>query len=327
MKKLLLLTTLLNSIILFAQMPTNGLKVYYPFNKNVNDESGNGQNGTKYNITLAKDRFGKDSSAYYFNGNTNSYIEIPVISLLNNTYTYSVWTKLKTFPSYNAMTFILNIGGFAGDNSIGICNYYTPEAYHGWVGGGYNTSSPNFGLQDKSFSLNYEWNHIVCVRHSKYALLYVNGILVDSLGRNDVSFPSYGNNSKALIGIRNNFDTPYNGWIDDVAIYDRPLSKKEVLSLYNFNPNTSIPDFNINSELTLFPNPSSENSFQIKSNVINLNQSEIEIINAIGQVQSFEISNKDNFSIEIKHQFSKGIYFVTIKNNFSEPQTIKLQID
>lgn len=309
-----------------AQIPTNGLKVYFPFNKNSNDESGNVQHGTNYNVTLSKDRFNKDSSAYYFNGSTNSYIEIPVNSLLNNTYTYSLWTKLKTFPSNDAMSFILNVGGAGGDNSLGICNNYTQAAYHGWAGGGYNTIAPNFGLTDKNFSLDYNWNHIVCVRSSKYALLYVNGILVDSIGGNSVSYPSYGNNSKAYIGIRNNYVTPYNGWIDDVAIYDRALSKSEVMKLYNYNP-TEIELISINPKSIVFPNPNNKGSFNITTLNFDLNNFTIKIYNSIGQIQNFESKTIDDSNLQINHQLAKGVYFIIISDKNQETTKTTLIVD
>jgi len=59
-----------------SPVPTDGLILYFPFNGNANDESGNGNNGTVYGATLTADRFGSASSAYDFNG-VNAYINIP----------------------------------------------------------------------------------------------------------------------------------------------------------------------------------------------------------------------------------------------------------
>ena len=58
MKKLILLLTLsLCAPIAFAQnvpsyVPADGLVGYWPFNGNANDESGNGNNGTKNGVTI-----------------------------------------------------------------------------------------------------------------------------------------------------------------------------------------------------------------------------------------------------------------------------------
>lgn len=54
---------------------SEGLILYYPFDGNANDESGNGENGTIYGPSLTYDRFGNENSAYEFNG-TSDYIAI-----------------------------------------------------------------------------------------------------------------------------------------------------------------------------------------------------------------------------------------------------------
>ena len=47
-----------------------GLVAYYPFNNNANDETGNGNNGyiEGTDVDPTTDRFGKNNSAYMFNG-------------------------------------------------------------------------------------------------------------------------------------------------------------------------------------------------------------------------------------------------------------------
>ncbi len=325
MKKIFLLTTLLNSIILFSQIPTNGLKVYFPFNKNANDESGNNQNGTKNNVTLAKDRFNKDSSAYYFNGSNNSYIEIPSSTIQNNTNTFSVWAKFDNIPSSGDMAFMLNIGGSGGDQSLNSANNFL-STYNGWQGGGYNTVAPNFALNENA-PLTTSWCHVVCVRNTKYALLYVNGTLVDSLGSSTDKYPNYGSNAKAYIGIRNNFSFPFDGWIDDVAIYDRPLSKSEVLQLFNYIPNTSVSNISKIDNIEIFPNPSSQNSFNIKSNSTNLNSSSVKIYNSIGQLQSFESEFKNENQLEIKHNLAQGAYYILVTDENLIPYKLNLIVN
>jgi len=53
---------------------TRGLVAYYPFNGNVNDESGHGNHGEVHGATLAEDRNGKSGKAYSFDG-SNDYIK------------------------------------------------------------------------------------------------------------------------------------------------------------------------------------------------------------------------------------------------------------
>ena len=75
MKKKFTLIVVLSILIrlsTIAQVPTNGLIAYWPFNGNANDESGNNINGTISGATSTTDRFGAANSAYSFNG-TNDY--------------------------------------------------------------------------------------------------------------------------------------------------------------------------------------------------------------------------------------------------------------
>ena len=64
---------------------TTGLVAYYPFSGDAGDASGNGNDGTVSNATLATDRHGATGSAYLFNG-TDSRITVsaPSGSSLND---------------------------------------------------------------------------------------------------------------------------------------------------------------------------------------------------------------------------------------------------
>jgi len=65
MKKLFtLFLVLFFQILSFSQVSSDSLRLYYPFNGNVNDESGNGNNGTISGAVLTEDRFGNPNSAY-----------------------------------------------------------------------------------------------------------------------------------------------------------------------------------------------------------------------------------------------------------------------
>ena len=52
----------------------NGLIVYYPFNGNAKDMSGNGNDAIVFGAKLSKDRYGHSKAAYTFDG-INDYIE------------------------------------------------------------------------------------------------------------------------------------------------------------------------------------------------------------------------------------------------------------
>ena len=108
MKNLLLFFSyFIMSVVVYAQIPTNGLVAYYPFNGNANDESGNNNNGTVYGAKLTTDRFGKPNSAYSFDG--GSYIEVQNSSSLNpaNSISITWWCYIFKFNNTYS-TFISN---------------------------------------------------------------------------------------------------------------------------------------------------------------------------------------------------------------------------
>jgi len=77
---------------LAAAPPTTGLAAWYPFNGDVNDYSGNGNNGTVHGAILSPDRFGDSDKAYSFNGSDN-YISIADNSVFN-----FVGSRLRLLP-------------------------------------------------------------------------------------------------------------------------------------------------------------------------------------------------------------------------------------
>ncbi|MBM4225487.1 MAG: hypothetical protein FJ167_12080, partial [Gammaproteobacteria bacterium] len=98
-----------------------GLVVYYPFNGNANDESGNGKNPTSVQDGFTSNRFGSTSSAFSF-AKSQSNIVVPNDNDLNlNTqteFTISIWAKRDGNSDF---TFILNKGGPGGALKWTLC--------------------------------------------------------------------------------------------------------------------------------------------------------------------------------------------------------------
>ena len=86
-----------------------------------------------------------------------------------------------------------------------------------------------------------KWFHVAYTRSFSVLKVYINGVLMPY--RHTDIYSPYPNNQMAnygdpdytaLIGCRSNFksDDYFNGDIDDLYIYNRPLSNEEVLELY-----------------------------------------------------------------------------------------------
>ncbi len=218
-----------------AQIPSNGLVAYYPFSGNAGDSSGNNYHGTTYGVSLTTDRFGKSNSAYSFSGSINSRIEIPSTGLKNNQYSYSVWINISSLGASGSLSSVFEVaeGGNATGQGISVANNYLGTA-KGINGGGYNqTVVPSvWVVSTKTLPSTNRWYHVVFARGDKFQYLYIDGNLVDSFKTTTALLPEYGNPVKAMFGVRCNLIQPFNGIIDDAALYNRVITPCEVMQLY-----------------------------------------------------------------------------------------------
>jgi gliding motility-associated-like protein len=225
---------------------------HYKFSGNVNDSKGN-NHGTNHGASLTTDRFGNPNSAYEFNRSENDYISIPYQPFFLPNYTYSVWVKVKSYPSTGNAFIFLSIGGTGGDQNMQIENNQN-NASLGYLTGftltAYNINGNlRFGVWDKKLPNLNEWYHLVCTRDSNYFKMYINGCLVHTSPSTKGSLPFYGNsNPNATIGARNNISKFFDGVLDEVRIYNCALNEVEVSKLYNeFNPLQVTKDTNFNA--------------------------------------------------------------------------------
>ncbi len=150
-------------------------------------------------------------SVLYFDGD-NDYVEIPDSSVLDFTTNYSLeaWVKL---------------------NSLGV-NQGIISKYHSSGANGYflriNDSKIIFdGMETSSDIINIgQWYHIVAVNDGGIRYLYLNGEEV-ALSGSAISIAQ--NNDPLCLGVdflaNGRF---FNGWLDEVCIWDRSLSVSEI---------------------------------------------------------------------------------------------------
>ena len=221
----------------------DSLIAYYPFCGNANDAGAKGLNGTVNGATLTMDRFGNTNSAYSFT--TNQDIVIPNTQDLNlYPLTISLWYSLDTV-TFNGNLF----------------SKYTPASWNGYLI--YvldhtdtkkeniiypwfirNTSNRVLGMygepefHQSSIEMK-KWYHFVLIVDDSGGKIYVNGQLVNNhpwTGTPGASSNSY------LWKIGGLMDNWFHGTIDDVGIWKRALTEKEIQQLYNgFSCNTPPP--------------------------------------------------------------------------------------
>ncbi len=221
-----------------AQIVTNGLVGYWPLDGNAKDVSGNGHNGT---IIGAVPTTGVAGGAYYFNG--SSKIDVGNLDFSNQKYTISGWMRTDYTPVPGANEYRTwidkldnNTGGpfmlGLGDAVTGGGGGNGPQ-YHVWQGG-----SGLATILKESLNLrDGKWHMFTVTYEKKFQKLYIDGALIDPDPDSSVGYD--GDLPVNSVGVTiggNVFASPYhNPWIgdiDEVAIYNRPLTSEEVLKLY-----------------------------------------------------------------------------------------------
>ena len=208
-----------------------GLVTYFPFNGNANDASGNGNNGTVYNATLTTNRFGVADSAYDFNG-SNSYIDVPQDSVLNNlttNFTLSVWIYQRSAQPNGYRIVDKCPAGLPDGWTFDTCDNNTGRRVR--IQGAANNSLNVVGSTEYSLMT---WHFVVATVSGNVGSVYLDGNLdgtgnVGNIPANALDIfigRAHPNNGSGTVEW-------FDGIIDDVRIYNRPLSASEVQQLYN----------------------------------------------------------------------------------------------
>ncbi|MCA9459087.1 MAG: laminin G domain-containing protein, partial [Nanoarchaeota archaeon] len=176
---------------------------------------------------------GKLNKSVYFDSDGDQ-ISIPNdASLKLNKFSISFWVKAQSSSStYNNI--VAKEVGNANRNYVVFVPTNGKISGSSSFGGTASTVSYNDSIFDK------KWYHIVYqVNESNYQSIYVNGIFRSGLQKG--SNLDYGNNNNLLIG-NNLFSDDFNGYIDELAIWNMTFSDDEISLIYN----TQKKDFELN---------------------------------------------------------------------------------
>ena len=199
---------------------------YFSFNGNPNDAKSGTNPVSTLNVTLTKDKNGKENSAYLFTG--NSYLQFPVPSA-KNTFTYSVWASPSVMSFNGSLNTVFSVGSQGGDQLIALANNYYNS--NGWSLTSYNSDATNVGINTGTLPDVNTWHHLVMTRDNDNFKAYVNGKL---LGTKTITGKTagYGTDTpKFYIGNRHT-GQGFTGIIDELRIYDRALTEQEIQTLY-----------------------------------------------------------------------------------------------
>lgn len=215
-------------------IPLDGLVAWYPFNSNASDESGNGNNGVINGIiTLTDDRRSDPGRAYLFNGDINSFINVPMSNTLRlkNQITITAWIYMEG-GYYNPRVISNELSGYD--------HYYMSVAGTSGVSrkleAGLNgvTGSSGFccgGINGIDVPAE-SWHFVAfTVNSDGLSKLYLDGKLIKSSQGSIVNNINYGPN----LNIGRNSYPAYDAWggkLDDIGIWNRALAESEIGQLY-----------------------------------------------------------------------------------------------
>jgi hypothetical protein len=307
-------------------LPTEGLVGWWPFNENANDESGNGNDGVVNGATLASDRFGQNEKAYFFDGVSDD-IGVNLIGELDTFITLSFW--LKTNQTSKTVISFDNISGIYINQDSTICM---------------NEIEGDWGVIPSLTKVNdNEWKHVVVLtRLYYYANNYfeptVSGInnqmFIDGVLKYELTPANYQENISQYLqpffdnsigaslkfgsGRANRFVTTlsfFNGFLDDIAIYNRALSPEEITALFisePLTPTTIVAPLVFTNAIKAYPNPARSALTIEYSNFKHMNGYKLRIENSLGQqVFQTNITQQTDY-LSLNNWGGNGLYFVHI---------------
>lgn len=297
----------------FGQSINDNLLIYYPFNGNTTDNSGNGFDGVG-NATLTADRFGNVNEAYHFNG-TNNYIDLPNDPALKPSLPVSLafWVKFDDNDPIHSTVICTD---FAQDNHTGV---WVSRSSSGNLAVSYGdnswgTSSVNRRTKVGSTSLQANiWYHVAVVVNGPLDMeIYIN--CKNNGGTYSGSGGSIGYSTiPGSVGRKDsNTGAPslyFKGTLDNLMYWERALVDNDFSTLCS-NVYSSEEENSITQNWTVFPNPTSESIkvFGMGSDTL----TKFTIFDSRGKL--IQTKAQTNTSIDISDLLS-GIYYLHIECN------------
>ncbi len=230
MRFLILFISLSISCAVFSQNLQTGLVCYYPFDGYpITDKSGNGNKAfISSDSTLG---CGVEGNAMRFDGRNDLFVVGPASfdNFKTGPFSVSFYFKSSNQVGNSTLDIISKRKNCTSDSSFAI--RYTPSTNQISVEVSENDKIRNVIIQRLDFGRC--WQHIVVIRDYNKLSLYVNGRLAQTnLATRRVNITSDAPLSIAKSPCLQTTDRKFAGYLDELRIYDRPLTEAEVGLLY-----------------------------------------------------------------------------------------------
>jgi len=317
MKRVIYLLVILFSLtgISYSNNTDSGLVAHYKFSGNINDESGNLNNGyTVNNPSYYTDRFNNPNSALSLNG-VNQYAVLPASIILNSNMSFSFWIcTLSSDP--NPFYF----AQFLIDRDI--CNWYRDWDISLGLGGKIifttGTTQGDFQLATKKDVNTGIWKFLTVVYDSlkNQKRIYIDGVLNNSAGF--TATPYVNNYLPIYVGasVCGPLDHElFRGAVDELRIYNRVLTENEISEIYLDYPTDYvrvIPQGLYDYEFKRLVRKDTVTINVYSGFIKSLLHSETSVLDSVTFIAPFNYQPIHNFfMIEVKHKNS-----VAVRSNF-----------
>ena len=338
MKKIILSIQILTflSLNLFSQLPSyvsnDSIVGWWPFNNDCNDESLNNNDGVNHDAVISQDRFGNENNSYYFNG--DSFIEIPSLNV-NSNWSISFW-YMSTDTEIFGLQYPIGVG----------CSSVSSWGAPGFGINGGGQQYPCMTMEsDKMFftdantectsniwSSNYEreiWYHVVLIKNVNQYSIYINGQLRTTGELENIVIDDL------ILAKRCDFEwLQFVGNLDDIGMWNRVLTDKEIDDLYRSVDTNTTTDVNDHSnpidfggKVECYPNPTTDVINVDLSGLNDYSGQKLRIMNLSGQIVYEENVNQSKVVIDVKSLLSSGIYVLnTVDRNGTITSTNKFVV-
>ena len=322
MKKIIFFAAMMIAVSVSAQVDiANSLVVYYPFNGNSNDESGNSGHivapfSSLTTGDLTQDRFNVASSAISLVAPVGApEFSTTIVHDMDSNFTINFWI-LNTQGNDQAfpLSFGQSVSSTDDNNYYILYSLYAPGSPNGiWTSFQIGSSSISCNQPSNIYSTNTQstanWEMVTITRSQNTLTLYIDTVLIST----STILPScISSTGQADLDLGNSQNT--SAKLDDIMIHNRVLNSDEIAYLYNLTSSwSSSPTSTFmtsESAINIYPNPISEIvNIQFETAGTYL----VEVMDMTGKIVYAQQTAEQNLQIKTA-DLTAGIYVINISN-------------